>query len=140
MLEVVAALIWDHDRFLICQRPANKTRPLLWEYVGGKVEPGETKEAALARECKEELNITVSVHSVFFDVVHMYPDITIHLTLFNVSISDGEITLLEHNDLRWILPSEIPRSSKQNMASHRTGRPSRRTSSFCSSLEWTSRK
>ena len=89
MLEVVAALIWDHDRFLICQRPANKPRPLLWEYVGGKVEPGETKEAALERECKEELNITVSVHSVFFDVVHEYPDITIHLTLFNAFISDG---------------------------------------------------
>lgn len=59
------------------------------------------------RECKEELNITVSVHSVFFDVVHEYPDITIHLTLFNASISGGEITLLEHNDFRWILPSEI---------------------------------
>ena len=77
------------------------------EYVGGKVEPGETKEAALVRECKEELNITVSVHSVFFDVVHEYPDITIHLTLFNASISGGEITSLEHNDFRWILPSEI---------------------------------
>ena len=92
---------------MICQRPANKPRPLLWEYVGGKVEPGETKEAALVRECKEELNITTSVHSVFFDVVHEYPDITIHLTLFNASISGGEITLLEHNDFRWILPSEI---------------------------------
>ena len=93
---------------MICQRPANKARLLLWEYVGGKVEPGETKEAALERECKEELNITVSVHSVFFDVVHEYPDITIHLTLFNASISDGEITLLEHNDFRWVLPNEIP--------------------------------
>ena len=108
MVEVVAALIWDNDRFLICQRPANKARPLLWEYVGGKVEPGEAKGAALVRECKEEMNITVSVHSVFFDVVHEYPDITIHLTLFNASISDGEITLLEHNDFRWILPNEIP--------------------------------
>ncbi len=108
MVEVVAALIWDRDRFLICQRPANKARPLLWEYVGGKVEPGETKEEALVRECREELNITVCVHSVFFEVVHAYPDITIHLTLFNASISDGEITLLEHNDLRWILPREIP--------------------------------
>ena len=92
---------------MICQRPANKPRPLLWEYVDGKVEPGETKEAALVQECKEELNITTSVHSVFFDVVHEYPDITIHLTLFNASISGGEITLLEHNDFRWILPSEI---------------------------------
>ena len=92
---------------MICQRPANKPRPLLWEYVDGKVEPGETKEAALVQECKEELNITTSVHSVFFDVVHEYPDITIHLTLFNASISGGEITLLEHNDFRCILPSEI---------------------------------
>lgn len=109
MIEVVAALIWENDRFLICQRPANKARPLLWEYVGGKVEPGETKEAALIRECKEELNITASVGSVFFDVVHEYPDITIHLTLFNASVSDGEIKLLEHHDMRWIKPEEIPK-------------------------------
>lgn len=107
MVEVVAALIWDNDRFLICQRPANKARPLLWEYVGGKVEPGETKEEALIRECKEELDITVSVGSVFFDVIHEYPDITIHLTLFNATIVDGEIKLLEHNDYRWITPEEI---------------------------------
>ncbi len=105
MVEVVAALIWNDDRFLICQRPANKARPLLWEYVGGKVEPGEKKEEALIRECKEELDITVSVGSVYFEVVHEYPDIT---TLFNAKISDGEIKLLEHNDCRWITPAEIP--------------------------------
>ena len=109
MVEVVAALIWDNDRFLICQRPANKARPLLWEYVGGKVEPGETKEDALVRECKEELDITVSVGSVFFDVIHEYPDITIHLILFNATIAYGEIKLLEHNDYRWITPKEIPK-------------------------------
>lgn len=108
MVEVVAALIWNNDKFLICQRPADKARPLLWEYVGGKVEPGETKEDALIRECKEELDITVSVGSVFFDVVHEYPDITIHLTLFNADIAAGEIKLLEHNDYRWITPDEIP--------------------------------
>lgn len=107
MVEVVAALIWENDRFLICQRPANKARPLLWEYVGGKVEPGETKDEALARECKEELDITVSVGSVFFDVIHEYPDITIHLTLFNTTIADGKMKLLEHNDYRWITPEEI---------------------------------
>lgn len=109
MVEVVAALIWDNDRFLICQRPANKARPLLWEYVGGKVEPGETKEDALVRECKEELDITVSVGSVFFDVIHEYPDITIHLILFNATIADGEIKLLEHNNYQWITPKEIPK-------------------------------
>lgn len=108
MVEVVAALIWNGDRFLICQRPATKARALLWEYVGGKVEPCETKEEALIRECREELDVTVSVGTVFFDVVHEYPDITIHLTLFNAAIASGSITLLEHNDMRWITPEEIP--------------------------------
>ena len=75
MTEVVAALIWDQDKFMICQRPANKTRGLLWEFVGGKVEPGETKEQALIRECQEELAITLDVGEVFMDVVHEYPDL-----------------------------------------------------------------
>lgn len=105
--EVVAALIWDGDRFMICQRPANKARPLLWEFVGGKVEPGETKEQALIRECQEELGITLSVGEVFMDVVHEYPDITIRLTLFNAAIAEGVPQKLEHNDIRWITVDEI---------------------------------
>ena len=107
MVEVVAALIWDKDKFLICQRPANKARGLLWEFVGGKVEQGETKEQALIRECKEELNILLSVGDVFMDVVHEYPDLTVHLTLFNVTIEEGEPQKLEHNGIQWIAPSEI---------------------------------
>ena len=106
--EVVAALIWRDDKFMICQRPAHKARGLLWEFVGGKVEPGETKEQALVRECKEELNILLSVGDVFIDVVHEYPDIIVHLTLFNATILEGEPQKLEHNDIRWITPSEIP--------------------------------
>ena len=70
--EVVAALIWDQDKFMICQRPAHKARGLLWEFVGGKVEPGETKEQALIRECREELAITLNVGKVFMDVTHEY--------------------------------------------------------------------
>lgn len=62
MIEVVAALIWDNDKFMICQRPAHKARGLLWEFVDGKVEPGETKEQALLRKCQEELAITLTVH------------------------------------------------------------------------------
>ena len=54
MTEVVAALIWKNNKFMICQRPAHKARGLLWEFVGGKVESGETKEQAIIRECKEE--------------------------------------------------------------------------------------
>ena len=108
MVEVVAALVWDKDKFMICQRPANKERALLWEFVGGKVEPGETKEQALIRECQEELAITLSVGDVFMDVVHEYPDITVHLTLFNATISKGIPQKLEHNDIQWITPAEIP--------------------------------
>ena len=108
MTEVVAALIWDNDKFMICQRPAHKARGLLWEFVGGKVEPGETKEQALIRECQEELAITLSVGNVFMDVTHEYPDIVVHLTLFNATISEGEPQKIEHNDIKWITPSEIP--------------------------------
>ena len=108
MTEVVAALIWDGDRFMICQRPAHKARGLLWEFVGGKTEPGETMEAALVRECREELDITVSVGDIFTQVIHEYPDILIRLTLFHCTIADGTPKLLEHHDLKWILPGEIP--------------------------------
>ena len=105
-IEVVAALIWQGDRFLICQRPAQKARGLQWEFVGGKVEPGETKQQALVRECREELDITVSVGPVFMEVAHSYPDITIRLTVFHAFISQGTPKLLEHKDMRWILPEE----------------------------------
>ena len=107
MVEVVAALIWDKDTFLICQRPTNKARALLWEFVGGKVEQGESKEQALIRECKEELNITLNVGDVFMEVVHEYPDIIVHLTLFNATIAEGVPQKLEHNDIKWITPTEI---------------------------------
>ena len=108
MVEVVTALIWNKDRFMICQRPAHKARGLLWEFVGGKVEPGETKEQALIRECQEELAVTLSIGDVFMDVVHEYPDLTVHLTLFNATITNGVLQKLEHNVIKWIMPSEIP--------------------------------
>ena len=107
-MEVVAALIWDKDRFMICQRPAHKARGLLWEFVGGKVERGETKEDALVRECREELAVRISVGDLFMDVTHEYPDVTVHLTLFNASVAEGVPQKLEHNDIQWITPAEIP--------------------------------
>ena len=106
--EVVAALIWQDGKFMICQRPAHKARGLLWEFVGGKTEPGETMEEALVRECREELDITVSVGEIFTQVIHEYPDIRIRLTLFLCTIAEGTPKLLEHEDLKWIYPSEIP--------------------------------
>ena len=107
MVEVVAALIWENNKFMICQRPAHKARGLLWEFVGGKVESGETKEQALIRECREELNVVLSVGEMFMDVIHEYSDLTVHLTLFNAKIAEGEPQKLEHNDIQWITPSEI---------------------------------
>lgn len=107
--EVVAALIWQDGRFMICQRPAHKARGLLWEFVGGKIEPHETPQQALARECQEELGVTVAADDVFMDVTHLYPDLTVHLTLFHAHIVSGTPQLLEHNDLQWITPADIDR-------------------------------
>ena len=111
MTEVVAALIWGKNRFMICQRPAHKARGSLWEFVGGKVEPGESKEEALIRECREELGVTVKVGDVFMEVTHQYPDITVHLTLFSASIREGVPQKLEHQDIRWITAEEIGKFS-----------------------------
>jgi 8-oxo-dGTP diphosphatase len=108
MTEVVAALIWERENFLICQRPANKARGLLWEFAGGKVEANETKKQALIRECREELAVTLDVGDVFMDVVHAYPDIAVHLTLFHAKIAEGTPQKREHNDIRWITADEIP--------------------------------
>ena len=107
MTDVVAALIWEGDRFLACQRPANKARGLLWEFVGGKREPGETLGEALIRECREELDVTVEPRDVFMEVIHEYPDLTVRLTLFNAVIAEGTPKALEHNDIRWITVDEI---------------------------------
>ena len=105
--QVVAALIWDGNRFMICQRPAHKARGLLWEFVGGKVEPGETKQQALIRECREELDIELNVGDVFMEVLHEYPDLTVALTLFHATIQRGKPKKLEHHDIQWITPAQI---------------------------------
>lgn len=106
--EVVAALIRRGERFMICRRPPHKTRGLLWEFVGGKAEKGESLSQALIRECREELDVLIEVKDVFCEVVHEYPDMTVHLTLFNAYIAEGEPKLLEHVGIEWILPEEIP--------------------------------
>ena len=107
MTEVVAALIWQGETFLACQRSAHKARGLLWEFVGGKVEPGESREEALIRECREELDITVAPGEIFMEVTHAYPDLTVHLTLFHAIIAQGVPKALEHNDIRWITTEQI---------------------------------
>ena len=107
MTEVAAALIWSGDKFMICQRPPHKARGLLWEFVGGKKETGETLEQTLIRECKEVIAVTVKVNDIFAELVHEYPDITIKLTLFNAEIAEGQPQKLEHIDIKWITVEEI---------------------------------
>lgn len=107
MTDVVAALIWEGNRFMICQRPAHKARGLLWEFVGGKVEPCETNAQALIRECREELAVTVEVGDLFTEVIHAYPDLTVRLSLYEATIASGVPQMLEHNDIRFITPAEI---------------------------------
>lgn len=107
MTEVIAALIWDQNKFMICQRPAHKARGLLWEFPGGKLEPGETQQQALIRECQEELAVTLNVGEVFMQVTHEYPDLTVHLTLFHATIREGVPQKLEHNDIRWVTAGEL---------------------------------
>lgn len=108
MTEVVAALLCRDDRFLICQRPSHKKRGLLWEFVGGKREAGESQAEALIRECREELGIEIEVGKIYMELTHVYPDITIHLVLFRGEVVHGEPQLLEHKDFRWITMKEIP--------------------------------
>ena len=115
MTDVVAALIVrrteERTEMLVCQRPTNKARGLLWEFVGGKVEAGETPEAALIRECREELGVTVVVGKPYMELVHCYPDLTVRLSLFCCTIAEGTPQKIEHNDLRWITVEKIPQLS-----------------------------
>lgn len=108
MVDVVAALIRDGERFLICKRPAHKARALMWEFPGGKVEAGESPRDALIRECMEELDITLDVGGMYMQVTHEYPDIQIRLSLYEAVIASGELRGKEHEALCWILPREIP--------------------------------
>lgn len=106
MMEVAAALIMRKERFMVCRRPAGKARALLWEFAGGKLEPGETGEQALVRECREELGIEVRPMGVFMEVVHAYPDVTIHMTVYRAAITQGEPQCLEHSEIRFITAAE----------------------------------
>ncbi len=108
-VEVVAALIREGDRYLICRRPADKARGLLWEFAGGKTERGETGKQAIVRECMEELDVTVEPHGVFTEVTHDYEDITVHLTLYNCTVARGVPKLKEHSDMKWVTAEEMQR-------------------------------
>ena len=106
-VEVAAALILRDGRFLACRRPPHKARGGLWEFVGGTLEAGETPAAALVRECREELGVTVTVTGEFMRLTHTYPDLTVTLHVLYAALAPGEEpVLLEHTDARWLTPTE----------------------------------
>lgn len=109
VIEVVAALICDQDgRYLVGQRAAHKSQGGLWEFMGGKIEPGETPEQALARECREELALEIENERIVDSVIHAYPDKTIRLTLIACSPKPGSVPkALEHQRIRWISRDEM---------------------------------
>ena len=108
-IEVVAAIIYFEDTILCVQRAKSKHEYISekYEFPGGKIETGETKEAALKRELFEELAITTNIKSEFHTVVHQYPDFEITMYSFLCEVETKEIILHEHIDHRWLTIQEL---------------------------------
>lgn len=108
MINVVAAVIKDeNEKILITQRNLNKAQGGLWEFPGGKIEPNETRENAIVREIKEELDIDIEVKAYLSEKVFNYPEKDINLIALECKKINGEIRLLEHEDYKWVLKNEL---------------------------------
>ncbi|PYS55464.1 MAG: 8-oxo-dGTP diphosphatase MutT [Acidobacteria bacterium] len=107
IVDVVAAVIRDNGKILITQRFDHVHLPGLWEFPGGKVEAGESLEAALKREIREELGLEIAVEDEIFTIEHEYPTKTVRLHFFNCSIIEGDPQPIEVADLRWVRPAEL---------------------------------
>ena len=108
IIEVVGAIIKDGGKYLVGQRAAHKTQGGLWEFMGGKIEPGETPDEALARECREELALEIEGARIIDSVIHEYPEKTIRLTLLECRPKAGSVPqALEHQAIRWVTPEEM---------------------------------
>ena len=105
-IKVVAAIIKNEDKILATKRGYGEFINM-WEFPGGKIEPGETKKQALVREIKEELNIEISVDNFALDIEYQYPNFYLFMSCFMCSIKEGSIELLEHNDGKWITKEEL---------------------------------
>ena len=106
-IEVVAGLVRRGDHVLICRRPMDKARGGQWEFAGGKVEPGETKQQALVREFREELDVELNPGEVVLEVIHNYPDLTVHLSLLEATAASGEPRALEHSEIQWVKMKDV---------------------------------
>lgn len=108
-VEVVAGIIFHKNQILCVQRPKNKLHYISekFEFPGGKIEKGETKEEALQRELFEELNISVKIQSFYHTVVHEYPDFELTMHSFICEVETKEINLNEHISLEWLTLKEL---------------------------------
>jgi 8-oxo-dGTP diphosphatase len=107
MIDVSAAVICEGDRVLICQRPKGKSFELLWEFPGGKIEPHESAEECLVRECREELGIAIRVRDKLAEVVYDYPGGPIRLHFFEAEILSGRVVRKEHAAMKWVTADEL---------------------------------
>jgi 8-oxo-dGTP diphosphatase len=108
---VVAALIQkDGGRgpILMSRRRADQALPLLWEFPGGKVEPGEAPEQALAREVREELGCGVAVGRIHDVVFHAYPDYDVYLLVYPCTIVEGIPSAVDVAEIAWVEPGRLP--------------------------------
>jgi len=106
IVEVVAAVIWRDGRYLGVRRPEGKPLAGAYEFPGGKIEPGETPDAALIRELREELGITPAAIAFFCEKAHVYEHLSVHLRFFHVRAFDGEPLPLEGQGMEWLTPPE----------------------------------
>ena len=108
IIGVVGAIIKEGGKYLVGQRAAHKAQGGLWEFMGGKIEPGETPEEALQRECREELALEIEGARIIDSVIHEYPEKTIRLTLLECRPKAGSVPqALEHQAIRWVTPDEM---------------------------------
>ncbi len=102
MIEVAAVILENQQKkVLIGRRRAGGSCSGLWEFPGGKVEPGETLEQCAVRECREELGVTVRLRDIFDKAVHAYPDRTVALTFFRGEIAEGQPKTTVHHEICW---------------------------------------
>jgi 8-oxo-dGTP diphosphatase len=106
-IRVVAAMLEKDGKYLITQRRPSATLPLLWEFPGGRVEEGETDEAALARELKEEMGIDVEVRDRVIHVQHSYPNYDIDFCVYSCKLLAGHIAHHRVHDHRWVAPQDL---------------------------------
>ena len=107
MAQVAAAIIRKDNKILICQRGAGGSTAFLWEFPGGKLEPDETLEECLVRECKEELEIDIKVGKIFAETEYEYPDRKIAFTFFETELTSGKIKTNVHEDVKWVAAAEL---------------------------------